>query len=98
MAGGIVMVSLAPVAFLVSGIAAMGKGICNIDNNDAFNSCDDYDPTIYGSLIVGFGLIGGGIPLIVIGAKKVPVDDSATATVSPWATPSAAGVTLRVDL
>jgi hypothetical protein len=75
MAGGIVMVSLAPVAFVVSSIAAIGKALCNVDHDDPFDSCDDsYNPTIYGSLIVGFGLVGGGIPLIVIGAKKVPVE------------------------
>jgi hypothetical protein len=99
MTGGIVMVSLAPVAFLVSGIAALGKGLCNVGTEDRFDSCDDYDPTIYGSLIVGFGLLGGGIPLIVIGAKKEPVGNSTpAATLSPWASPSAAGLSLRLNL
>lgn len=106
MAGGIVMVSLAPVALLVSGVAAIGKGVCNVGNDDPFDSCDDrYDATIYGALASAFVLVGVGVPLIVIGAKKEPVDDSnataassGTATVSPWATPSAAGVTLRLDL
>lgn len=106
MVGGIVMVSLAPVALLVSGMAAIGKGLCNVGDDDPYDSCDDdYDPTIYGALGSAFVLVGVGVPLIVIGAKKEPVDDSnatraskATATVAPWATPSAAGVTLRVDL
>jgi hypothetical protein len=97
MVGGIVMLSLAPVALLVSGIARIGKGICDIDDE---RGCDqDYDPTIYGSLLTGVALIGVGVPLLVIGAKKEPVDDSeATATISPWATPEAAGIGLRIDM
>jgi hypothetical protein len=96
MVGGIVMVSLAPIAFLTAGIARLGKGICDVDNDAG---CDeDYDPTIYGGLLTGVALIGVGIPLLVIGAKKEPVEMPPTATISPWATPEAAGVSLRIDL
>jgi hypothetical protein len=97
MVGGIVMLSLAPVALLVSGIARIGKGICDIDDE---RGCDqDYDPTIYGSLLTGVALIGVGVPLLVIGAKKEPVEDlAAIATVSPWATAEAAGIGVRIDL
>lgn len=97
MVGGIVMLSLAPVALLVSGIARIGKGICDIDDE---RGCDrDYDPTIYGSLLTGVALIGVGVPLLVIGANKEPVEArAATATISPWATPEAAGVGVRIEM
>jgi hypothetical protein len=97
MVGGIVMLSLAPVALLVSGIARIGKGICDVGDE---RGCDqDYDPTIYGSLLTGVALIGVGVPLLVIGAKKEPVEDrAATATLSPWATPEAAGLGVRIDM
>jgi hypothetical protein len=100
MVGGIVMVSLTPVALLVSGVAAIGKGVCEVGDDDTFSTCDDaYNPTIYGALVSAAVLLGVGIPLLVIGAKKEPADDSgASATISPWATPSAAGVGLRIDL
>lgn len=97
MVSGIVMLSLAPVAFLTAGIARLGKGICDIDDE---RGCDsDYDPTIYGALLTGVVFVGAGIPLLVVGAKKEPVEeDVAKATVSPWLTPSAAGVSVRVDM
>jgi hypothetical protein len=96
MVGGIVMVSLAPVALVVAGVARLGKGICDIDDERGCD--DDYDPTIYGSLLTGVVLLGVGIPLLVVGAKKEPVDGTATATISPWLTSNAAGVGLRVDM
>jgi len=100
MAGGIVMVSLTPVALIVAGVAGLGKGLCNIDHSEA--SCDDdYDPTIYGSLVSALVLFGVGLPLLIVGAQKEPVPSAsatATETISPWATPRAAGLGLRVDL
>jgi hypothetical protein len=99
MAGGIVMVSLAPVALLVSGIAGLGKSVCSIDNPDRYDSCDEYNPALYGGLLSALVLVGVGIPMIVIGAKKEPVDaPNVAATVSPWVAPSAAGLSLRVDM
>ncbi len=98
MVGGIVMVSLAPVGLLVAGVAGLGKSVCEIDKPDNYR-CNGYDSVIYGSLITSLVLVSAGIPLIVIGAKKEPVDPSdETATVAPWATPNAAGVSLRLRL
>lgn len=97
MAGGIVMVSLAPVALIVSGAAALGKSVCNVDN-DYERDCDDADPVIYGSLLSALVLVGVGIPLIVVGAAKEPVEPVATARIGPWATQHAAGIGLQLDL
>jgi hypothetical protein len=41
-------------------------------------------------------MVGVGIPLIVVGAKKVP--DAEQATLTPWVSPTAAGATLRLSL
>ena len=99
MVGGIVMVSLAPVALAVAGFSALGKSLCGIDDLDRNRSCDDYDPAIYGSLVSALVLAGVGVPLIVIGATKEPVDPSGlNATLAPWATPTAAGLGLRLQL
>jgi hypothetical protein len=97
MVGGIVMLSLAPVAFLTAGIARLGKGFCDLD--DDYGCDSDYDPTIYGALLTGVVFVGAGIPLVVIGAKKEPVEEEvAKAIVTPWLTPSAAGVAVRIDM
>jgi hypothetical protein len=97
MVGGIVMVSVAPLALIASGLAALGKSVCNIDNGYE-RDCNDADGFIYGSLLTGVALVGVGIPLIVIGAAKEPVEPGATARIAPWATPHAAGIGLQLEM
>jgi hypothetical protein len=105
MAGGIVMVSLAPIALFAAGIANAQQYNCEhsdyyLDGGGTLSyrgeNCAAYDKTIYGGLIVGLALLGGGIPLIVIGGKKVPA--WSTATLTPWATPTAGGLGLRLQM
>jgi hypothetical protein len=99
MAGGIVMVSLAPVALLVAGLSGLGKALCRVDDYDSERTCSGYDPVIYSSLAGAFVLVGVGVPLLVIGAKKEPVDASAaSAIIAPWATPTSGGLSLRLRM
>jgi hypothetical protein len=92
MAIGIVMVAAAPVAFIT---AYMANANCVYVDVTGPESCrDETTPLVL--TVVGFGLLGGGIPLIVIGAKKEPVSGSATLT--PWATPNGAGAALKLTL
>lgn len=97
MAGGIVMTALAPIAFIISGTAALSASFCGLGDNSYRERCD-YDGAIYGSLFTGVLLLGVGIPLIVVGAKMEPESGQVSATVTPWASPSAAGVGVRVEL
>lgn len=111
MAGGIVMVSFTPIALLVAAVANAQQTVCEvgdysygIDENGDYGristagaGCDDYDATIYGGLISAVVLAGVGIPLIVIGAKKEPVNQ-VEARITPWASPQGAGVGLRIDM
>jgi hypothetical protein len=99
MAGGIVMVAVGPVLWV---IAALPRTSCNIQANgqvygSGINDCNDHTRT-YALLISGAVLVGAGIPLIVIGAKKVPVAQSASLSFAPWVSPTTAGVDLRLDL
>jgi len=105
MAGGIVMVSLSPVALLVALGASVSQSLCKTTNDYSYDSstgttynprtdCNN-DGLIYGSLLTAAALVGVGVPLIVIGAKKEP---EGTAVIAPWATPTAAGLGLRVNL
>lgn len=106
MVGGIVMVSFVPIALLVSLVANAEQSSCesggfyyssssDFSSYTDTNNCDKYDKTIYGGALAALALAGVGIPLIAIGAKREPV---ATARVTPWATPQAAGLKLRLDL
>ena len=101
MVGGIVMVSFAPVALLVTMAGVLGNATCS---NDSYSECNDSDDVIVGGLVATAVLVGVGVPLIVIGAKKepdpnaVPSPDAGVVYVSPWATPRAAGVGLRLAL
>jgi hypothetical protein len=102
MVGGIVMVSFVPVALVVSMVASLQKESCesggtyNFETNTrSYGDCGRYDATIYGGVITGVALLGAGIPLIVIGAKRQPLG---AARLVPWATPAAAGLKLRLEL
>jgi S1-C subfamily serine protease len=101
MAGGIVMVSFAPIALVVAAVGGSKKSACErIDGGDGGNyDCSNYDASLYGGLLSAVALAAVGVPLIVIGAKRVPAnEDKATARITPWATRRAAGIGLRVDL
>jgi len=103
MAGGIVMVSFAPIAMFAVLIANMEKTSCeggyftSVDGSTTTHGvdCGRFDATIYGGLLSGAVLLGVGIPLIMIGGKKEPVG---TARIAPWATPQGAGLGLRIAL
>jgi hypothetical protein len=101
MVGGIVMTSLAPIAMFAAMIASLQKSSCQLDDYGGSTSyhsdCSAYDPTIYGSLVGMTVLLGVGIPMIVIGAKREPTP-AAAATLSPWVSPSTAGLSLRLKL
>ena len=97
MVGGIVLVSLAPIALITSLSANVQKSNCEIGEAylDGFGNCDDYDATIYGGVIAAAAFAAVGIPLIIVGSRREPVE---TATVTPWATAHGGGLELRVDL
>lgn len=104
MVGGIVMVSFVPIALLAAMVANIEQTACEggsgftLDGSEPRGSgtnCGRFDATIYGGLFGGAALLGAGIPLIVIGGKKEPVG---LARLTPWATPSGAGLGLRLDL
>jgi len=100
MVGGIVMVSLAPVGLFVAATAALGRSVCDFDHADErVSSCTGYAPFIYGGLVSALVLAGVGVPMIVIGATKEPVHPSSLdARISPWATQTAAGLSLQLTL
>lgn len=100
MAGGIVMISIAPVALLIALVASSDKSTCqsggiNYSSTGGLSqgNCSRYNGSIYGGAILGTALLGGGIPLVVIGGKKEPV---VTAQLSGWATPRSGGAGLRL--
>ncbi len=98
MAGGIVMTALGPIALLISGTTALTSSFCSIDDewSSSYSRDCNNDTLVYGSLLTGVVLIGVGIPLIVIGAKKEP--ERQQVVVAPWATPTAGGVGVRFAL
>jgi hypothetical protein len=90
MVGGIVMVSLSPLALFFAGVYGLADAVCSHD-------CAGYETAAQVSLASALVLVGTGVPLIVVGARKVPVD-AAAATITPWIAPRAAGVSLRLQL
>lgn len=90
MVGGIVMVSLSPVALFFAAIYGVAYATCSHD-------CEGYETAAQVSLLSATVLAGTGVPLIVVGARKVPVETGG-ATLTPWLAPRAAGLGLRLQL
>jgi hypothetical protein len=111
MVGGIVTTAMTPVALIVAYIFALEKTLCDVDNSNGtysgsgtytypHNDCTKYETPMYVSLAAAAGFVAVGVPMIVIGAKSVPVNPSATqeAAIAPWVTPTAAGISLRLKM
>jgi hypothetical protein len=88
MAGGIVMISLGGVSIVIGAFTLMIAGISSSlgggsDGAEAFGAI---------TLVSGLGLVGGGIPLLIYGSKRVMVVDNALAPRAPEVAPHAAVV------
>jgi hypothetical protein len=107
MVSGIVATSLG-VASLAT---ALGLGIVSVDCNSRLDdegsslpasprsdgdTCRGYSTAADVTVISGLVLTGAGIPLLLIGARKVPV--SSEALVAPWLSPRGAGLSFRLAL
>jgi hypothetical protein len=103
MAVGIVMVSFAPITLIAAMVSSFEKADCengnyirDVGSTSAYSrDCSHYNTPMYVSLLSGVGLLGAGLPMIVIGGKREPVG---TARLTPWASPHGGGLGLRVDL
>jgi hypothetical protein len=111
MVGGIVMVSVGPVALLGALSARNSQENCDeqlesqypshmVPSYDAgaLERCDNYTVPIYLFGIGGAVLIAAGIPMIIYGGKNVAAAPAKRAQVLPWATPTSGGLRLRLDL
>lgn len=97
---GIILTSLSPIPLWMSVGYSTDKSSCRSGGifggvSDSSSNCNRNDGAMYGTLALGLGLVGAGIPLIVVGSKRVPL---ARASVTPWAAPGASGLSLRLDL
>jgi hypothetical protein len=103
MAAGIVMVSISPIPLIAGLLYSAHATVCR--GSDAAIGDDDYDPDCshYNTAAIVYtftslALLGAGVPMIVIGGKRVPAKQPWQAAVVPYATPSGAGVSLRLEL
>jgi hypothetical protein len=94
------------------GALAVGvvKATCNRDSDDMHQAdalpgstadegddCTSYDSPLLLLTAGGLVLTGAGVPLMIIGAKKVPVH-TARARLIPWLSPGSGGLMLRLAL
>lgn len=103
MTTGIVLTAAAP-TLLVFGAVLSEEALndCNARNTSAVSSYSDCQDAskARGYFILGTSLVmlGVGIPLIVVGGKKIPLEPAAQAHVVPWVSPQSAGLALHVSL
>ena len=109
---GVAMVSVGPIALLGALAAKNGQEGCDTKLQNDYpdhrlppseryrvDECNGYSAPLYVFGIGGLVLTAVGIPLIVYGAKQVPLNrPQATLRVLPWASPDSGGVRLRLDL
>lgn len=112
MVGGIVMVSVGPIALLAALAAKNAQETCDASLDRDYPDhrlppseryreaeCNDYSVPLYLFGIGGAVLTAAGIPLIIYGAKSLPSDPPrASLRVLPWAGPTSSGLRLRLDL
>jgi hypothetical protein len=111
MIGGIMMVSIGPLALLGALSARNSQENCDsaLENEypnhvvpaydkEELERCDGYTLPIYLLGIGGAVLVGAGVPMIIYGAKNVPTKPVTRAQLLPWATPQSGGVRLRLTL
>lgn len=112
MIGGIVMVSVGPIALLGALAAKNAQEKCDSSLDRDYpnhvlppseryreDECNDYSVPLYLFGIGGAVLTAAGIPLIIYGAKSVPNGaPRASLHVLPWAGPTSSGLRLRLDL
>lgn len=112
MIAGIAMVSVGPIALLGALAAKNAQERCdtNLENDYPdhrlppseryrVEECNDYSVPLYVFGIGGLVLTAAGIPLIVYGAKRVPLKPpSASLHLQPWASPGSGGLRLRLDM
>jgi len=103
MAAGIVMVSVSPIPLVGALIYAAEGATCDgydLASDGTYDNpnCSRNNAAAVGLTLTGLALIGVGVPLIVIGAKRVPVKPAVEATVVPYATPDGAGIGLRLTM
>lgn len=89
MVGGIVLTSAAPIV-LVAGVASSS---CSYD--DSGSSRCDIGERVLAFGLISLALIGAGVPMIVIGAKRVPVQQVA---LGPLLGPGLSGLQLQLRL
>jgi hypothetical protein len=72
MVGGIVGISLGGVLLLSAAVAAALADSCSVDNN-GFTTCSSNEGAAIGLTVAGIVLIAVGIPLVIYGARRVPL-------------------------
>jgi len=91
MTGGIALTAAGPALVVVGLLSSIF--LCGRDDTGS-KPCDTDQRMIWFGL-GGAALVGVGVPLIIIGAKRVPVSQVA---IAPWVSPRNAGLALRLDL
>lgn len=111
MVTGIVMLSVTPVALLGALAARNAQVDCDRELQEDYpghilpeseryraERCDDYSASVY-VLGIGGAVLGAvGIPLIFYGGARVEDPKPRAVQLTPWATPQAGGVRLRLAL
>ena len=99
MAAGIVIVSIAPIPLFMGALYALDGLGCGSGYDEPYErDCSEHSGEAAALTLMSLAMVGIGVPLIVMGAKRVPAKQPWQAAVLPFATPGGAGIGLRFKL
>jgi len=98
MVAGVVALTASAITFYAGYVALIAGGTCDSYDREYDDDCRDHQRLGVGLSLATLGLIGAGIPMIVVGSKRVREDGKPTATISPWLGAREGGLQLRLKL
>ncbi len=108
---GVVFVAVAPIALIGALAAKNSQDKCDDELQRQYpghilplseryraERCDNYSAAVY-VLGIGGAVLGAvGIPLLIYGAPRVPLEKAGRVQIAPWANAQSGGIRLRLTL
>ena len=95
------MVSISPIPLFAGMLYSLGGTVCRGDrafDGTGGDDCGHYRTAALVYTFPALALVGAGVPLIVIGAKRVPAKRPWETAILPYATPNGVGIGMRLTM
>jgi hypothetical protein len=94
---GIIMTSVGTASLLTGAGLTIAEVSCRNHELEHHSRCEDFETAALATLLGGFAFASIGVPLILHGGKKIPIEAEG-ASIAPWLARGSAGLSLRLRL